>query len=155
MFCPGLFTHRGPILTVANWSGTWPGLVGMLNLNGSLTKMGVPYSTIWSENFTDAYFKSGLQQWLSRRRRHPRSKPCPRFGAAQAAAGRTNTRPAGRPRVARRRKRSWASSTKAAWECTTPSFRTNCSTRPGVFKERLSQSSLYAAMLAGAGCRSA
>ena len=31
---PGLFTHRGPILTVANWSGTWPGLVGMLNLNG-------------------------------------------------------------------------------------------------------------------------
>src|SRR5689334_5190781 len=22
----GLFTHRGPILTVANWSGTWPGL---------------------------------------------------------------------------------------------------------------------------------
>ena len=38
---PGLYTHRGPILTVANWSGTWPGLVGMLNLNGSLTKAGV------------------------------------------------------------------------------------------------------------------
>ncbi len=34
----GLLTHRGPILTVANWSGTWPGLVGMLNLNGSMTK---------------------------------------------------------------------------------------------------------------------
>ena len=34
----GLISHRGPILTVANWSGTWPGLVGMLNLNGSLTK---------------------------------------------------------------------------------------------------------------------
>jgi hypothetical protein len=30
---PGLTTHRGPILTVANWSGQWPGLVGMLNLN--------------------------------------------------------------------------------------------------------------------------
>ncbi len=30
----GLLTHRGPILTLANWSGTWPGLVGMLNLNG-------------------------------------------------------------------------------------------------------------------------
>jgi len=38
----GLFTHRGPILTVANWSGTWPGLVGMLNLNGSMTKAGIP-----------------------------------------------------------------------------------------------------------------
>src|SRR5262245_26103516 len=37
----GLRSHRGPILTVANWSGQWPGLVGMLNLNGSLTKMGV------------------------------------------------------------------------------------------------------------------
>src|SRR4051812_36014219 len=36
----GLTTHRGPILTVANWSGQWPGLVGMLNLNGSLTKAG-------------------------------------------------------------------------------------------------------------------
>src|SRR5688572_18179463 len=22
----GLYTHRGPILTVANWSGEWPGL---------------------------------------------------------------------------------------------------------------------------------
>ena len=61
---PGLTTHRGPILTVANWSGQWPGLVGMLNLNGSLTKAGVKYSTLWSEDFTDDYFKSKLQQWL-------------------------------------------------------------------------------------------
>ena len=52
----GLVSHRGPILTVANWSGTWPGLVGMLNLNGSLTKAGVKYSTLWSENFSDDYF---------------------------------------------------------------------------------------------------
>ena len=37
---PGLRSHRGPILTVANWSGQWPGLVGMLNLNASLTKAG-------------------------------------------------------------------------------------------------------------------
>ena len=34
----GLISHQGPILTAANWSGTWPGLVGLLNLNGSLTK---------------------------------------------------------------------------------------------------------------------
>ena len=33
---PGLTTHKGPILTIANWSGQWPGLVGLLNLNGSL-----------------------------------------------------------------------------------------------------------------------
>jgi L-fucose isomerase-like protein len=62
---PGLTTHEGPILTVANWSGTWPGLVGMLNLNGSLTKAGICYSTLWSENFTDEYFVSRLREWLS------------------------------------------------------------------------------------------
>ena len=60
----GLFTHCGPILTVANWSGTWPGLVGMLNLNGSLTKAGIPYSSLWSEDFTDSFFQNGLRQWL-------------------------------------------------------------------------------------------
>lgn len=60
----GLISHRGPILTVANWSGTWPGLVGMLNLNGSLTKAGVQYSTIWSEDFTDEFFRDYLQAWL-------------------------------------------------------------------------------------------
>lgn len=60
----GLFTHQGPILTVANWSGQWPGLVGMLNLNASLTKAGVPYSTLWSETFEDEYFLSNLKRWL-------------------------------------------------------------------------------------------
>jgi hypothetical protein len=60
----GLLSHRGPILTVANWSGTWPGLVGMLNLNGSLTKAGVKYSTLWSETFDDDFFRNGLALWL-------------------------------------------------------------------------------------------
>ncbi len=60
----GLTTHRGPVLTVANWSGQWPGLVGMLNLNGSLTKAGVRYSTLWSAGFTDTFFKNKLRQWL-------------------------------------------------------------------------------------------
>ncbi len=61
----GLYTHKGPILTAANWSGEWPGLVGMLNLNGSLTKAGVPYSTLWSVDFTDEFFLRGLRRWLS------------------------------------------------------------------------------------------
>jgi len=60
----GLRSHKGPILTVANWSGSAPGLVGMLNLNGSLTKMDVDYSTIWSVDFTDDFFLKGLRQWL-------------------------------------------------------------------------------------------
>lgn len=61
---PGLWYHRGPVLTVANWSGIWPGLVGMLNINASLTKAGIPYSTLWSKDFKDDFFKKGLRQWL-------------------------------------------------------------------------------------------
>ncbi|MFC4874901.1 fucose isomerase [Negadavirga shengliensis] len=61
----GLTTHKGPILTLANWSGQWPGLVGMLNLNGSLTKAGVTYSTLWSKDFKDDFFINGLTEWLN------------------------------------------------------------------------------------------
>src|SRR5436190_23043555 len=61
----GLISHCGPILTVANWSGKSPGLVGMLNVNGSLTKAGVAYSTLWSEDFTDEYFATRMRQWLN------------------------------------------------------------------------------------------
>ena len=61
---PGLRSHRGPILTVANWSGQWPGLVGLLNLNGSLVKAGTKFSSLWSQDFTDAFFRNGLAEWL-------------------------------------------------------------------------------------------
>jgi L-fucose isomerase-like protein len=61
---PGLRSHRGPILTVANWSGQWPGLVGLLNLNGSLVKAGKAFSSIWSKDFTDGYFDKALDEWL-------------------------------------------------------------------------------------------
>src|SRR6195952_5172228 len=60
----GLISHQAPILTVANWSGAWPGLVGMLNLNGSMTKAGVKYSTLWSVDFTDEFFLKSLAAWL-------------------------------------------------------------------------------------------
>lgn len=59
----GLRTHRGPILTVANFSGQWPGLVGLLGINGGLTKMGKEYSTIWSVDFTDDWFRAGIKEW--------------------------------------------------------------------------------------------
>jgi hypothetical protein len=68
----GLRSHRGPILLVANWNGTYPGLVGMLNLAGSLTKAGVPYSSLWSVDFTDAWAVDGLRTWLETGElRHP------------------------------------------------------------------------------------
>ena len=73
----GLMTHKGPILTAANWSGTWPGLVGMLNLNGSMTKAGIEYSSLWSEDFQDSTFRDSDRRMksepflLHRKRLHP------------------------------------------------------------------------------------
>lgn len=61
----GLITHQAPILIVANWDGTYPGLVGALNLVGSLTKAGVHYSFLWSQDFQDDFFKDKLKEWLS------------------------------------------------------------------------------------------
>lgn len=61
---PGLSEHRGPILTIGNWSGTYPGLVGLLNLNACLTKMGINYSSIWSQDFSDTFFIDGIRQWI-------------------------------------------------------------------------------------------
>ena len=130
---PGLTKHRGPILTLANWSGEWPGLVGLLNLNGSLTKAGVRYSTIWSETFEDEFARRGLEQWLDDGPHRPRHEPRAPFD--ERAPGRTTcgTRPSTAPASAGscgRGRRSWASSTKAAWGCTTPSSPTTCCTRP-------------------------
>lgn len=60
----GLRTHRGPIMVVANWNGTFPGLVGLLNLTASLTKAGVKHSSLWSIDFTDDWALDGITTWL-------------------------------------------------------------------------------------------
>ncbi|WP_431278990.1 fucose isomerase [Leifsonia poae] len=60
----GLRTHQGPILVVANWAGDFPGLVGLLNLTGSMTKAGVDYSALWSPDFKDDWARDGLRTWL-------------------------------------------------------------------------------------------
>ena len=37
----------------------------MLNLNGCLRKAGIPFSTLWSKDFTDALFqKMAFGQWI-------------------------------------------------------------------------------------------
>ena len=50
---------------MANWSGTWPGLVGMLNLNGSLTKAGRQILDPLERGFHRQAVCS-LQQWLEK-----------------------------------------------------------------------------------------
>lgn len=138
----GLIAHRGPILTVANWSGTWPGLVGMLNLNGSLTKAGVRYSTLWSENFDDAFFRDGLECWLATgtvKHRTPQVKPLARCTVPPRA------RSVGAKLAAALRKKNtilgvFDEGCMGMYNAIVPDellFRT------GVYKERLSQSALY------------
>ncbi|WP_446744565.1 fucose isomerase [Silvibacterium acidisoli] len=61
---PGMRSHLGPIITIANWSGQWPGLVGLLNLNGSLVKASVKFDSLWSKDFDDEYFLSRLREWI-------------------------------------------------------------------------------------------
>lgn len=142
---PGLTTHRGPILTVANWSGTWPGLVGLLNLNGSLTKAGVRYSTLWSERFTDPFFKRGLRQWLrtgtvTHDTSHVRDLVHLRLPEADEELGRNWAR------AFRRRKAILGVFDEGCMGMFNAILPDELLHPTGVFKERLSQSTLYAAM---------
>jgi hypothetical protein len=142
----GLTTHRGPILTIANWSGTWPGLVGMLNLNASLTKAGVRYSTLWSEDFTDDFFLKGLKSWMRTGRvRHDLSHVAPyrsvKMPAAVAAAG---VRWAKSFRATKAIMGIFDEGCMGMYNAIIPDDLLHAT---GVFKERLSQSTLYAKML--------
>lgn len=141
----GLRSHRGPILTVANWSGQWPGLVGLLNLNGSLTKTGVQYSTIWSLGFTDDYFLKGIRQWLREGRithdtRHvhdlnPGALPTPEAEMGRALA-----------RQLRREKAILGIFDEGCMGMYNAIIDDELLNPTGIYKERLSQSALVAAM---------
>ncbi|HEY5752410.1 MAG TPA: hypothetical protein VIT21_04615 [Chthoniobacterales bacterium] len=142
----GLITHTGPILTIANWSGTWPGLVGMLNLNGSLTKAGVKYSTLWSENFDDAYFKKNLKLWLTKGKvRHDTSHVVP-FAKAEvpAAAEKLGRKFAQKFRSDKAILGVFDEGCMGMFNAIIPDELLNPT---GLYKERLSQSALYAKTL--------
>ncbi len=64
----------------------------MLNLNGSLTKAGVKYSTLWSEDFGEEAFQAKLKRWLDTGQvRHPTRHVVPlakvKVGAAERKLG--------------------------------------------------------------------
>lgn len=62
-----LQTHKGPILLCANFDGTWPGLVALLNHSGTLERLGVKHSRLWSETFLeDEKFMKKLGQFVQR-----------------------------------------------------------------------------------------
>jgi len=142
---PGLMTHQGPILTVANWSGTWPGLVGMLNLNGSLTKAGVRYSTLWSEDFTDEFFAKGLRKWLQTGRlRH--STPHVRAFADIKVPSAIAKTGAGFAREFRKSKAIMGIFDEGCMGMYNAIIPDELLNPIGIYKERLSQSALYARM---------
>jgi hypothetical protein len=138
----GLTTHQGPILTLANWSGQWPGLVGMLNLNGSLTKAGVPYSTLWSEDFTDDFFRRGLKSWLGTGRcDHPTDHVKPL--AAVSAPDATRRRGGDLSKTLQRDKAIMGVFDEGCMGMFNAIVPDKLLHACGVFKERLSQSALY------------
>ncbi|TGE24223.1 fucose isomerase [Hymenobacter aquaticus] len=141
----GLTTHQGPILTVANWSGQWPGLVGMLNLNGCLTKAGVTYSTLWSEDFTDEFFEAGLRQWLREGHVAQDASHVKSFAAATIPSADEQT---GRAFARRLRQHKaimgvFDEGCMGMYNAIVPDELLHPT---GVFKERLSQATLYASM---------
>jgi hypothetical protein len=143
----GLYSHRGPILTVANWSGEWPGLVGMLNLNASLTKAGVSYSSLWSADFTDDFFLDGMRHWLAGEAvRHDTSHVRPLSACKlPPRAEETGARLAAELRRNKAILGVFDEGCMGMYNAIVPDELLHPT---GVFKERLSQSALYAEMIA-------
>ena len=142
----GLMGHRGPILTVANWSGQWPGLVGMLNLNGSLTKAGVSYSTLWTEDFAgDDEFRKKLSDWLhgkpvKHNTRHARKLSAVNVDGVPPDAEQVGRDFAREFRDTKRIMGVFDEGCMGMFNAIVPDSLLNPT---GVFKERLSQSALY------------
>lgn len=138
----GLISHQGPILTVANWSGTWPGLVGMLNLNGSLTKAGVKYATLWGEDFADSRFERQLATWLEQGRlKHRTAHVTPlkkvKIGAKERKLGEALARELQRDKAILG---VFDEGCMGMFNAIIPDHLLNPT---GIYKERLSQSALY------------
>ena len=142
---PGLRSHRGPILTIANWSGQWPGLVGLLNLNGSLTKAGVKFSSIWSTDFKDEFSRKGIREWLktgtiTHDLSHVTALDPTRLPAKEAQTGRSLAR------KLRKHKAILGIFDEGCMGMFNAIFEDDLLNAAGVFKERLSQSALVAKM---------
>jgi len=141
----GLRSHCGPILTMANWSGQWPGLVGMLNLNGCLRKAGVSFSTIWSKDFDDEFFRAGIRQWLregtiTHDLRHVRPFDLSAVAARERELGRALAQ------HLRHRKAIMGVFDEGCMGMYNAIIEDELLNPCGVYKERLSQSALVAAM---------
>jgi L-fucose isomerase-like protein len=66
--CDGVAGKDNPLLLASNFSGTWPGLVALLNTGACLDSINRRYSRIWTSapDWTrDARFMERLDEWCS------------------------------------------------------------------------------------------
>ncbi len=64
----GVVGKDNPLLLASNFSGTWPGLVGLLNTGACLESVGRKHSRVWTsaKDWTsDDMFMSRLEEWCS------------------------------------------------------------------------------------------
>jgi len=64
----GVIGKENPLLLCSNFSGTWPGLVGLLNTGACLESLGRKFSRLWtsSDDWTkDEEFMARLEQWCN------------------------------------------------------------------------------------------
>ena len=64
----GVAGRDNPLLLASNFSGTWPGLVGLLNTGACLASLGRPFSRAWTSNedwTADKAFMTRLDEWCA------------------------------------------------------------------------------------------
>jgi L-fucose isomerase-like protein len=64
----GVVGKDNPLLLASNFSGTWPGLVGLLNTGACLEAVGRSHSRIWTDSpdwCSDGDFMERLDEWCS------------------------------------------------------------------------------------------
>ncbi|RNE62460.1 fucose isomerase [Cryobacterium tepidiphilum] len=142
----GLRSHEGPILVVANWAGDFPGLVGLLNLTGSLTKAGIRYSALWSKDFSDDWALGKLKSWLEtgiieHDQSHVRDLPALDPAAPEVELG------VALARQLKREKAIIGVFDEGCMGMYNAIIDDELLNPLGIYKERLSQSALYAEML--------
>ena len=62
----GVVGKDNPLLLASNFSGQWPGLVGLLNTGACLESLGRPFSRAWTDAqdwTTDEPFMANLEEW--------------------------------------------------------------------------------------------
>jgi hypothetical protein len=114
----------------------------MLNLNGSLTKAGVDYSTIWSEDFTDDFFRNYLRTWLKEGRAKHRTPHVTKFRHVKVP-GKERKLAEALAQQLRREKAIMGVFDEGCMGMFNAIIPDHLLNPTGVFKERLSQSSLY------------